>query len=166
VELDGRWHIACRSDYVIRLDVTTCLQLWNAAEHVKRLAGDPLQVAQWLQSCHDACIPVWMQINESDTSDKCMMKSTAQADRTDTWFRQLDAELQALYISGFTDTIRQAVVMPGESFRALADLLTRAGFIPGQAQELQRHRIRWPLMSEEESDQRGLIGMLDELEKQ
>ncbi|WP_318366979.1 hypothetical protein [Enterobacter sp.] len=197
VELDGRWHLACRGDYVIRLDGTTCLQLWNAAGHVTRLPGDPLQVAQWLQSCHDAGIPVRMQINESDTPDKGMLKSTAQADRTDTWFRQLDAELQALEISGLTDTIRQAVVMPGESFRALpgparllhvlrespeafpltaaayeedteaalADLLARAGFTPGQAQELQRHRIRWPLMSEEESDRRELTSMLDELEK-
>lgn len=27
VELDGIWHMACRGDYVIRLDGTTCLQL-------------------------------------------------------------------------------------------------------------------------------------------
>lgn len=27
VELDGRWHLACRGDYVIRLDGTTCLQV-------------------------------------------------------------------------------------------------------------------------------------------
>ncbi len=45
VELDGRWHLALRGDYVIRLDGTTCLQLWNAAGQVTRLEGDPLQVA-------------------------------------------------------------------------------------------------------------------------
>jgi hypothetical protein len=31
---------------------------------------------------------------------------------------------------------------------ALADLLARAGFTDDQAQELQWHRIRWPLMSQ------------------
>ncbi|HIB5507506.1 TPA: hypothetical protein ACWW9V_005770, partial [Klebsiella pneumoniae] len=31
VALDDRWHLAVRGDYVIRLDGTTCLQLWNAA---------------------------------------------------------------------------------------------------------------------------------------
>jgi hypothetical protein len=42
VALDGRWHLACRGDYVIRLDGTTCLQLWRAAGEVTRLEGDPL----------------------------------------------------------------------------------------------------------------------------
>lgn len=51
VELDGRWHLACRGDYVIRLDGTTCLQLWNTAGQVMRQEGDPLQVAEWLQAC-------------------------------------------------------------------------------------------------------------------
>ncbi|CAD5360662.1 protein of unknown function (plasmid) [Enterobacter cancerogenus] len=32
VKLDGRWHLACRGDYVIRLDGTTCLHQWNTAE--------------------------------------------------------------------------------------------------------------------------------------
>ncbi|WP_434670962.1 hypothetical protein ACMYSO_25555 (plasmid) [Klebsiella sp. B345] len=35
---------------------------------------------------------------------------------------------------------------------ALADLLSRAGFTADQVQELQWHRIRWPLMSQEASD--------------
>lgn len=188
VQLEGRWHMLCRGDYVIRLDGTTSLQLWNSAGEVTRLPGDPLQVATWLQACHDAGIPVRMQINESDTPDEGSLKSTAPADQTDTWFRQLDAELRALEISGLTDTIRRVVVMPGESFRAqpaparllhilrsipesfpltaaacekdteaaLADLLDRAGFTPGQAQELQRHRIRWPLMSEDEFVRQGM----------
>jgi hypothetical protein len=30
VALDDRWHLAVRGDYVILLDGTTCLQLWNA----------------------------------------------------------------------------------------------------------------------------------------
>lgn len=187
VQLEGRWHMLCRADYVIRLDGTTSLQLRNSAGEVTRLPGDPLQVATWLQACHDAGIPVRMQINESDTPDEGSLKSTAPTDQTDTWFRQLDAELQTLEISGLTDTIRQAVLMPRESFRALpaparllhilreipeafpltaaayeedteaalADLLDRAGFTPGQVQELQRHRIRWPLMSEDEFSVRG-----------
>ncbi len=39
---------------------------------------------------------------------------------------------------------------------ALDTLLARAGFTASQAQELRRHRIRWPLMSEEEIDRRLL----------
>ncbi|EHL5833392.1 hypothetical protein KEB97_003912 [Salmonella enterica] len=65
VQLDGMIYPACRGDYVIRLDGTTCLQLWNAAGQVTRLDGDPLQVAQWLQACHDAGINIRLQINES-----------------------------------------------------------------------------------------------------
>ncbi|EBX8423485.1 hypothetical protein DTH24_20935 [Salmonella enterica subsp. enterica serovar Urbana] len=65
VQLDGMIYLACRGDYVIRPDGTTCLQLWNAAGQVTRLDGDPLQVAQWLQACHDAGIDIRLQINES-----------------------------------------------------------------------------------------------------
>ncbi|EBX7469928.1 TPA: hypothetical protein N2G38_005443 [Salmonella enterica] len=65
VQLDGMIYPACRGDYVIRLDGTTCLQLWNAAGQVTRFDGDPLQVAQWLQACHDAGINIRLQINES-----------------------------------------------------------------------------------------------------
>ncbi|HIB1651543.1 TPA: hypothetical protein ACWV6T_005778, partial [Salmonella enterica subsp. enterica serovar Muenchen] len=65
VQLDGMIYPACRGDYVIRLDGTTCLQLWNAAGQVTRLDGDPLQVAQWLQACHDTDIDIRLQINES-----------------------------------------------------------------------------------------------------
>lgn len=68
VELDDRWHMACRGDYVIRLDGTTCLQLWNTTGQLTRLVGDPLQVAAWLQACHDAGIAVRVQVNESTTS--------------------------------------------------------------------------------------------------
>ncbi|HBZ8552207.1 TPA: hypothetical protein MM834_004903 [Salmonella enterica subsp. houtenae] len=65
VQLDGMIYPACRGDYVIRPDGTTCLQLWNAAGQVTRLDGDPLQVAQWLQACHDTGIDIRLQINES-----------------------------------------------------------------------------------------------------
>ncbi|EPK5159239.1 hypothetical protein I8I59_004652 [Enterobacter cloacae] len=81
VELDDRWHLACRGDYVIRLDGTTCIQLWSAAGQVTRLEGDPLQVAAWLQACHDAGIAVRVQINESHTSEEGTLNATAQADR-------------------------------------------------------------------------------------
>ncbi|QIP58242.1 hypothetical protein [Hafnia alvei] len=67
VELDGNRHSAWRGIYVIRLDGSTCLQLWNAAGHVLRLEGDPLQVATWLQACHDAGLDIRVQINESPT---------------------------------------------------------------------------------------------------
>lgn len=197
VELDGRWHLASRSDYVIRLDGTTCLQLWNAAGQVTRLEGDPLQVATWLQACHDAGIAVRVQINESTTPEEGTPGDTAPADLTGTWYRQLDAALQAEGITGLTEDIRLAVVRPEASLRmlpaparllhvlrdspeafpltaatyeedtqaALVDLLARAGFTGDQAQELQWHCIRWPLMDQEEADRRELSSLLDELEQ-
>lgn len=196
VELDGRWHLALRGDYVIRLDGTTCLQLWNAAGQVTRLEGDPLQVATWLQACHDAGIAVRVQINESAAPEEGTPGDTAPADLTGTWYRQLDAALQAEGITGLTEDIRLAVVRPEASLRmlpaparllnvlrdsteafpltaatyeedtqaALADLLARAGFTGNQAQELQWHCIRWPLMDQEEADRRELNSLLDELE--
>nr|WP_261893311.1 hypothetical protein [Enterobacter ludwigii]CAH8250022.1 Uncharacterised protein [Enterobacter ludwigii] len=194
VELDDRWHLACRGDYVIRLDGTTCLQLWNTAGQLKRLDGDPLEVAAWLQACHDAGIAVRVQVNESTSPEAGTLNVTAPADRTDTWYRQLDAALQAQWITGLTENIRLAVVRPEASLRALpaparllhvlrdadpltaagyeedteaalTDLLARAGFTGDQTQELQWHRIRWPQMSQEDADRRELNGLLDELEQ-
>ncbi|HDO7154511.1 TPA: hypothetical protein P3R71_003736 [Klebsiella pneumoniae] len=194
VELDGCWHLVCRGDYVIRLDGTTCLQLWSAAGQVTRLEGDPLQVAAWLQACHDAGIAVRVQINESAAPEEGSPDGTAPADLTGTWYRQLDTALQALGITGLTEDIRLAVVSPEASLRmlpaparllhvlrdadpltaatyeedteaALADLLARAGFTGDQAQELQWHRIRWPQMSQEDADRRELNSLLDELEQ-
>ncbi|MBN6230230.1 hypothetical protein JZM00_24910, partial [Escherichia coli] len=49
---------------------------------------------------------------------------------------------------------------------ALADLLARAGFAGDQVHELQWHRIRWPLMSQEEADRRELNTLLNDLERQ
>lgn len=194
VALDDCWHLACRGDYVIRLDGTTCLQLWNADGQLTRLEGDPLQVAAWLQACHDAGIAVRVQVNESAAPEEGTPDGTAPADLTGTWYRQLDAALQALGITGLTEDIRLAVVRPEASLRmlpaparllhvlrdadpltaatyeedtqaALADLLARAGFTDDQAQELQWHRIRWPLMVQEEADRRELNSLLDELEQ-
>lgn len=119
VELDDRWHLAFRGDYVIRLDGTTCLQLWNAAGQVTRLEGDPLQVATWLQACHDAGIAVRVQINESAAPEVGSLNVTPPADRTGTWYRQLDAALQAEGITGLNEEIRQAVILPGEVLRDL-----------------------------------------------
>ncbi|RHH96628.1 hypothetical protein DW184_24175 [Enterobacter cloacae] len=194
VKLDDRWHLACRGDYVIRLDGTTCIQLWSAAGQVTRLEGDPLQVAAWLQACHDAGIAVRVQINESAAPEEGSPDGTAPADLTGTWYCQLDTALLALGITGLTEDIRLAVVSPEASLRmlpaparllhvlrdadpltaatyeedteaALADLLARAGFTGDQAQELQWHRIRWPQMSQEEADRRELNSLLDELEQ-
>ncbi|QFH52955.1 hypothetical protein FR819_27715 (plasmid) [Leclercia adecarboxylata] len=58
-------YFACRGNFVIRLDGTTCLQLWDTGQRVTRLEGDPLQVATWLQACHEVGIAVGVQINES-----------------------------------------------------------------------------------------------------
>lgn len=69
VTLNNIGYMACRGDFVVRLDGSTCLQLWSRAGHLTRLAGDPLQVAQWLQACHEAGIYVRIQINESYTPE-------------------------------------------------------------------------------------------------
>lgn len=119
VALDGIWHLACRGDYVIRLDGTTCLQLWNTAGQVTRMTGDPLQVAQWLQACHGAGIAVRMQINESTTPEAGTLNGTAPEDLTGTWYCQLDVALQAQGITGLTEDIRLAVVRPEVSLRSL-----------------------------------------------
>ncbi|HHJ3326759.1 TPA: hypothetical protein ACQJQ5_004947, partial [Escherichia coli] len=58
VELNGITYQACRGDFVVCLDSSTCLQLWNKAGRVVRREGDPLEVAQWLQACHDAGMEV------------------------------------------------------------------------------------------------------------
>ncbi|WP_193762742.1 hypothetical protein [Enterobacter cancerogenus] len=63
--IDGVAHTAYRGDFVIRLDGTTCLQLWGTDDRLTRLEGDPLQVASWLQACHDAGIDIVVQVNES-----------------------------------------------------------------------------------------------------
>lgn len=119
VRLDNVWHLAFRGDYVVRLDGTTCLQLWNSNGHPTRLTGDPLQVAHWLQACHDAGIEIRMQINESHTSEEGSICCAIPTDQTDTWYCQLKSELLSLGISGLTESERQAVVTPEENIRSL-----------------------------------------------
>ncbi|EGK0962743.1 hypothetical protein IOM74_004279 [Salmonella enterica] len=119
VQLDNVWHMLCRGDYVIRLDGTTCLQLWNSAGHLTRLKGDPLQVATWLQACHDAGIDIRVQINESTTPDEGITASSTPADQTDTWYCQLEASLLAQGITGLKDEIHRSVVVPGEELGPL-----------------------------------------------
>ncbi|MCK6880029.1 hypothetical protein L8S23_22940 [Enterobacter bugandensis] len=43
VELDGRWHLACRGDYVIRPDSTA----WLQACHDAGFTGDQAQELRW-----------------------------------------------------------------------------------------------------------------------
>lgn len=88
VRLDNIWYMACRGDYVIRADGTTCLQLWNTAGQVTRPEGDAVQVAVWLQACHDAGIEVRLQINESHAPEEGCISGTAPVDQTEAWFRQ------------------------------------------------------------------------------
>ncbi|MHA1163735.1 hypothetical protein [Enterobacter ludwigii] len=104
---------------MIRLDGTTCLQLWNTAGQVTRLAGDPLEVATWLQACHGAGIAVRVQVNESTTPEAGTLNGTAPEDLTGTWYCQLDVALQAQGITGLTEDIRLAVVSPEEALRSL-----------------------------------------------
>jgi len=58
--------------------------LWNTAGQLTRMAGDPLKVATWLQTCHDAGIAVRVQINESAAPEAGTVDITAPADLTDT----------------------------------------------------------------------------------
>ncbi|EDT0233578.1 hypothetical protein GPD67_003647 [Salmonella enterica] len=111
VELGDLWHMACRGDYVIRLNGTTCLQLWSAAGQVTRLEGDPLQVAEWLQACHDAGIDIRMQINESTALEQGMpsLKGAefpgGQASSTTvTWYQHLLRALRQYDVKGLSAT--------------------------------------------------------------
>ncbi len=174
VALDDRWHLAVRGDYVIRLDGTTCLQLWNAAGQLTRLEGDPLQIATWLQACHDAGIAVSCG---SGAAGGAPEHRTAPADRTSFSTPWLDDApgsqgipaparlLQVLRDSAEAFPLT-AAGYEEDTEAALADLLARAGFAGDQVHELQWHRIRWPLMSQEEADRRELNTLLNNLERQ
>ncbi|WP_447887223.1 hypothetical protein [Serratia fonticola] len=65
VEINNIGYTACRGDFVVRLDGTTCLQLWSVDGRCIRLEGDALDVATWYQCCHDAGLPGHVQVNES-----------------------------------------------------------------------------------------------------
>ncbi|MDJ6798869.1 MULTISPECIES: hypothetical protein [Salmonella] len=143
VELDGRWHLACRGDFVIRLDGTTCLQLWNAAGQVTRLEGDPLQVAEWLQACHDAGIDIRLQINESTAPEQgtpslkgAEFPGGQASDTTESWYRNLLRALRQYDVQGLSATKPEHLnaVKPGrrnkeqplqERFLALAKTVER-----------------------------------------
>jgi DNA-binding MarR family transcriptional regulator len=60
----GIAYTACRGAFVVRLDGTTCLQLWRADGTIVRLEGDALQVADGYQMVYDAGLPVQIQVNE------------------------------------------------------------------------------------------------------
>ncbi|MEN4051926.1 hypothetical protein P9A10_25230 [Serratia marcescens] len=62
----GTCYTACRGAFVVRLDGTTCLQLWRADGTITRLDGDALQVAGWYQTIYDAELPVQIQVNEGN----------------------------------------------------------------------------------------------------
>ncbi|MGT3950284.1 hypothetical protein ACVTMM_19465, partial [Escherichia coli] len=42
LSMNGITYQACRGDFVVRLDGSTCLQLWNKEGRVVRREGDPL----------------------------------------------------------------------------------------------------------------------------
>ncbi|MGP2740494.1 MULTISPECIES: hypothetical protein [Serratia] len=60
----GIGYTVCRGAFVVRLDGTTCLQLWRADGSVERIEGDALQIAVWYQAAYDAGLPMQIQVNE------------------------------------------------------------------------------------------------------
>lgn len=60
-----------------------------------------------------------MQINESATPEEDTRNVTVPADQTGTWYRQLDAALQAEGITGLNEEIWQAVTTPAGPLRDL-----------------------------------------------
>ncbi|MBK0004241.1 hypothetical protein [Erwinia sp. S38] len=64
IMLDGREYAVWRGDFVVRLDGTTCLQLWHRDGRRTVFNGDPVQVAEWYQTCFEAGLPVRCQVNQ------------------------------------------------------------------------------------------------------
>lgn len=163
VALDCRWRLACRGDYVIRLDGTTCLQLWNAAGQLTRMEGDPLQVAEWLQACHDAGIDIRLQINESTMPEQGspVLKDAefpgGQAlSSTVTWYQQLLRALRQHDVVGLsvTNPDQLNAVKPGrrnkeqplqERFLALAKTVEAT---PGALRSDRYEEDAGPLLTE------------------
>ncbi|MBJ8931608.1 hypothetical protein [Citrobacter freundii] len=58
-----------QADFVIRLNGSTCLQLWHGDSTVTRLEGDALNVADWYQACYDRGVNVRVQVNETPDLD-------------------------------------------------------------------------------------------------
>lgn len=56
VELNGMTYQACRGDFVVRLDGSTCLQLWNKEGRVVR----PRAIRwKWRSGCRPVTMPEW-----------------------------------------------------------------------------------------------------------
>lgn len=55
VALDKCWHMACRGDYVICLDGTTCLKLWNTAGQISSPSSA-------------RCVPMSCMVSTSNTA--------------------------------------------------------------------------------------------------
>jgi len=84
--------------------------------------------------------------------------------RPEASLRVLPATARLLHLLHDADSLAAATYEEGTE-AVLADLLACAGFTDDQAQELQWHRIRSPLMGQEEADRRELNSLLDELEQ-
>lgn len=78
-----------------------------------RQEDDPLQVAEWLQACHDAGIDIRLQINESTApeQDTPSLKGAEfpggqAADTTETWYwyRHLLRALRQYDVQGLSAT--------------------------------------------------------------
>lgn len=112
----GHLNLALTGDYIIRLDGTTCLQLWSATRQLLRLTDVPLQVTTWLQACHRTGIVARIQINEIQGK----FAGSATTDQTDTWYRQLDTALQSLGSRGLTEGISLFFVALASSVNGLS----------------------------------------------
>ena len=104
-----------------------------------RLEGDPLQVAEWLQACHDAGIDIRMQINESTAPEQgtpplkgAEFPGGQASSTTVTWYQHLLRALRQYDVRGLsaTNPDQLKTVKPGrhnrqqplqERFLALAE---------------------------------------------
>lgn len=69
VKIEAVEYQVLQADFVIRLNGSTCLQLWHADSTVTRLEGDPLKVADWYKVCYDSGVEVRVQVNETPDVD-------------------------------------------------------------------------------------------------
>ena len=127
VELQGVWYTACRGgDFVVRLDGSSCPQLWRNDGAVQH-EGDPVLIATWLQACHNAGIHVRVQVNESHALNNTTPATkggeypeTRQASTLTTWCQSLSNELMQLDIWGpGSALLSKAVAYPTHQLRPL-----------------------------------------------
>lgn len=127
VELQGVWYIACRADFVVRLDGSTCLQLWRTDGAVQRMEGDPVQIATWSQACHNAGINVRVQVNESHSLNNGtpatkggVFPQARQAKTLTTWCQSLSNDLMQLEIWGAGSAVlSKTIAYPTHHLRPL-----------------------------------------------